>query len=123
MPSYKINYSISGDCQVLASQAITLVIGNLVRNAIKHGNTDRIDFNLVTNEKSCEIIISDYGIGIPLELREKLFDAGFSHAETRGAGIGLFIAKKFIELYGGNIRVQDSLPQGTTFVITLERAV
>lgn len=123
MPSYKINYSISGDCQVLASQAITLVIGNLVRNAIKHGNTDRIDFKLVNNEKSCEIIISDYGIGIPLELREKLFDAGFSHAETRGAGIGLFIAKKFIELYGGNIRVQDSLPQGTTFVITLERAV
>jgi signal transduction histidine kinase len=122
MPSYKIDYSINGDCQVLASQAIIVVIGNIVGNAIKHGNTDRIDFKLVNNEKSCEIIISDYGIGIPLDLRERLFDAGFSNGENRGTGLGLYIAKKFIELYGGNIRVQDNLPQGTTFVITLERA-
>mgnify|MGYP000862530227 CR=1 FL=1 len=122
MPSYKIDYSINGDCQVLASQAIIVVIGNIVGNAIKHGNTDRIDFKLVNNEKSCEIIISDYGIGIPLDLRERLFDAGFSNGENRGTGLGLYIAKKFIELYGGNIRVQDNLSHGTTFVITLERA-
>jgi len=122
MSSYKIDYSIKGDCQVLASQAITVVIKNIVENSIKHGNTDRIDFKLENNEKSCEIIISDYGMGIPLDLRERLFDAGFSNGENRGAGLGLYIAKKFIELCGGNIRVQDSLPQGTTFVITLERA-
>jgi len=54
--------------------------------------------------------------------KRKAIDAGFSHGENRGAGLGLFIAKKFIELCGGNIRVQDNLPQGTTFVITLERA-
>lgn len=122
MSSYNIDYSIKGDCQVLASQAITVVIKNIVENAIKHGNTDRIDFKLVNNEKNCEIIISDYGMGIPLDLRERLFDAGFSNGDNRGAGLGLYIAKKFIELYEGNIRVQDSLPHGTSFVITLERA-
>ena len=44
-------------------------------------------------------------MGIPLDLRERLFDAGFSNVENRGAGLGLYIAKTFIELYEGNIRV------------------
>ena len=46
MSPHQIDYSIDGDCKVLADQAINSVIANIVGNAIKHGNTDRIDFKL-----------------------------------------------------------------------------
>ncbi|MCC7573073.1 MAG: HAMP domain-containing histidine kinase [Candidatus Methanofastidiosum sp.] len=120
--TYQIDYSIDGNCQVLTDQGISSVIGIIVDNAIKHGKADRIDFRLITKEKTCEIIISDNGIGIPLEIKDRIFEAGFGQGVDRGAGLGLFVIKKFIERYEGEIKVQDTIPQGTTFIIILKRA-
>jgi signal transduction histidine kinase len=122
MTPYPIDYSIEGDCRVLADQAINSVIGNIVGNAIKHGNTDRIDFKLVNKEQTCEIVIADYGKGIPKEIRDRLFEEGFSYGDNKGSGLGLYIVKKVIERCDGHVEVRDTLPQGTTFVITLKRS-
>ena len=123
MAPTNIPYSIEGDnCKILADQAFNSVMNNLVGNAIKHGNTDKIDFRIVSNENSCDIVISDYGKGIPEEIKDRIFEEGFSHGETRGSGLGLYIVKKVIERYGGTIKLKDSKPRGTTFIINLRKA-
>ena len=94
MSPHQIDYSIEGDCKVLADQAINSVIANIVGNAIKHGDTDRVDFKLLTNEKTCDIVISDYGNGISPDVKEKIFEEGFSHGQNRGSGLGLYMVKK-----------------------------
>lgn len=120
---YQIDYSIDGNCHVLADQALNLVIENIVENAIKHGKADRLDFILEMKEKTCSIIISDNGTGIPLDIRKRIFEVGFSHGENRGTGLGLYVVKKVVERYGGDIKVQENMPTGVSFVITLERAL
>ncbi len=65
----------------------------------------------------------DYGIGIPDEIKDKVFDDGFHYGETGHTGIGLFIVKKTIEEYGGMVFVEDNTPQGEVFIIRLKKAI
>lgn len=115
----EIKFSINGDCSVLADEAINSVMDNLVRNAVVHGKTDRIDINIVLDDKTCTIEVSDFGVGIPDDYKSKIFEEGESFGETRGTGLGLYIVKKVIERYGGEIEVEDNKPKGTKFTITL----
>jgi CheY-like chemotaxis protein len=68
--------------------------------------------------------VSDSGIGIPPEKTEYIFDL-FSKIDDdpaklyRGAGLGLYISKRLINLMGGQIGVQSSLNQGSTFYFNL----
>ena len=52
---------------------------------------------------------------------EKIFEEGFTAGESRGSGLGLFIARKVIESYGGRISAESNEPSGTTFVVLLPR--
>lgn len=123
MSPHQIEYLIEGGCKVLADQAFNSVITNIVGNAIKHGNTDRIDFKIFNKDRTCDIFISDYGAGISADFKEKIFEEGFSQGPNRGSGLGLYIVKKVVERYGGAIKVQENMPHGTTFVITLKKAL
>ncbi|MCC7573394.1 MAG: PAS domain S-box protein [Candidatus Methanofastidiosum sp.] len=118
----EIKFYINGDCNVLADEAINSVIDNLLRNAVVHGKTERIDINIVPDYKTCTIELSDFGIGIPEEYMSKIFEEGESFGETRGTGLGLYIVKKVIERYCGEIKVEDNKPKGTKFIITLLKA-
>jgi signal transduction histidine kinase len=66
------------------------------------------------------IAISDTGVGIPPEQREKLFEPLFS-TKTKGIGLGLALVKMLVEGHGGTIEAQSSgVPgQGTTFTLML----
>ncbi|MCC7573242.1 MAG: PAS domain S-box protein [Candidatus Methanofastidiosum sp.] len=112
-----IKFSISGDCNVVADGALSSVIDNLVRNAVVHGKTDKIDFKIENEEKSCILKVIDYGYGIPEDIKKNIFDEGTSFGENKGSGLGLYIVKKVIERYGGVIGVQDNKPRGTVFVV------
>ena len=64
--------------------------------------------------------ISDNCRGIPDELKDRVFEEGFS---TSGStGLGLFIAKKVIELLGGEINIYDNIPSGAVFELRLKRS-
>jgi len=117
-----VKINVNGDCDVIADEALASVIDNIISNAITHGKTNRIDIEITSRNNSCEIKIIDYGKGIPNDIKERIFDESFSHGPERGTGIGLFIAKKTIERYGGAVTVTDTLPNGATFVITLRNA-
>lgn len=71
-----------------------------------------------------EFKVSDTGVGIPKEKMPIIFEMlrQVDGSETRpygGVGLGLFIAKKFAEMLGGNIEVQSEPHTGSTFTVTL----
>lgn len=115
-------FNINGNCNVIGDNALASVIDNIVRNAIVHGKTDRIRFDISEEGKNCILKISDYGKGIPEGIKHRIFDEGFSYGDQLSSGLGLFIVKKTIERYGGKIYFEDNKPKGTVFVITLMKA-
>jgi signal transduction histidine kinase len=71
-----------------------------------------------------EISVTDTGIGIAAEDQPKVFEefrqVGTDNArKIEGTGLGLTLAKKFVELHGGRIWVESELGKGATFVFTL----
>ena len=107
----------------MADEAFTSVIDNIVNNAIIHGKTDKIDIEVTSDKNICQIMIIDYGKGIPDEIKKRIFDEEFSYGENRGTGLGLYIVKKNIERYGGTIEVKDTKPHGATFIIKLSKCI
>jgi signal transduction histidine kinase len=71
-----------------------------------------------------EISVSDTGIGIAPEDQPKMFEefrqvgADYAH-KVEGTGLGLTLAKKFVELHGGKIWVESEVGKGSTFSFTL----
>ncbi|MEA1935663.1 MAG: PAS domain-containing sensor histidine kinase [Thermodesulfobacteriota bacterium] len=116
-----IEFTIEGKCLVLANGAIDSVIDNIISNAVVHGKTDRIDITIDKQEDLCEVRIADYGIGIPDEMKDKIFEEDFKYGETGRTGLGLHIVKKAMENYGGSVYVEDNTPQGAVFVLRLKR--
>ncbi len=116
-----IKFSIKGDCNVLCDEALSSVIDNLVRNAIVHGKTDRIDISIHDKDGNCEMRIADYGKGIPDDIKDRIFGEGESFGDTRGSGLGLYIVKKVMERYGGEISLEDNKPNGAVFILKFKK--
>ncbi len=74
-----------------------------------------------------EVRVMDTGIGIPVAEREKVFDAFYqvdssSTREYGGTGLGLSIVRRLVFAHGGTIRIEDNVPRGTAFVVSLPQA-
>lgn len=104
------------------------IISNLLSNAIKYNHDNgsvivAIDKILAGDGEQIHIQISDTGIGIKNENKDKIFDRFFQeqHISTTyiGSGIGLHIVKEYVTLHGGEIKVEDNHPQGTIFTVIL----
>ncbi len=110
-----------GNYCAMADNMLSAVIYNIVSNAVKHCGSD-VNVRIEAGERGdwIEIRIIDDGKGIPDEIKEKVFEEGFKH-ESAGSGLGLFLAKKVIERYGGKISVEDNEPRGTVFKILLKK--
>lgn len=109
------------------SERLREVISNLVDNAIKYTNTGSVDIDLEGNKSTVTIKIHDTGMGISPEEQKHLFEKFYrvNNSMTReqsGTGLGLYIARSLIEMYGGKIWVESSLGKGSTFAFTLPLA-
>jgi signal transduction histidine kinase len=87
---------------------------------------DRIGINVRQADGSVEISVSDTGIGISSEDQAKIFEefrqVGGDYAHKRDeTGLGLTLAKKFVELHGGKIWVESEVGKGSTFSFTYLR--
>ena len=84
----------------------------------------RIGINARQVDGSVEISVSDTGIGIASEDQPKIFEefrqvgSDYAH-KTEGTGLGLTLAKKFVELHGGRIWVESEVGKGSRFIFTL----
>jgi len=108
-------------CDALANKALAPVIDNIIRNAIIHSGTERIEITTKIKGEFCEIHVADFGKGISDEIKEKVFDEGFVYGETGNSGIGLYIVKKTVEKYGGEVLIKDNTPSGCIFILKLRR--
>ena len=112
---------VNADYHMLAA-----VFRNLLANGLKFTNPGgRIDIS-ARIEDSVQIRISDNGIGMTEEELERLSDLRMQVSRTGtqgelGSGLGLMIAKEFIERHNGKLDVESRINEGTTFIISLPK--
>jgi PAS domain S-box-containing protein len=102
------------------------VITNLFDNGVKYTEEGKISIGLTGNDQVVQLFVRDTGPGIPPEDVPHLFQKFYrvDSSATRaigGTGLGLFICRKIVELYGGRIWVESELGKGSTFYINLPR--
>jgi len=106
------------------SEKVTAILSHLIKNAIKYTSSGDIEFGYLKKDNFLEFFVSDTGIGIPKDKTELIFNK-FVQAETNlsklhdGAGLGLSIAKAFVEMLGGKIWVESEEHSGATFYFTI----
>jgi len=109
----------SDDALILGRRdALLGVLGNLFDNAVQHGAT-RIEIHL-SSAPMVTILFSDNGAGIAAEIRRQIFDPFFT-TRPAGTGLGLAVAQSVILAHAGEIRLLDSVAQGSRFQIELPR--
>ena len=102
---------------------LRLMLNNLLSNAIKYSpDGDRVIFSLICQAKQAIFQVQDFGIGIPQEEQDRLFDS-FHRAgnvgSIPGTGLGMAITKRAIDLHQGTITIESQIEIGTTFTVTL----
>jgi two-component system NtrC family sensor kinase len=97
------------------------VMLNILKNAkeaMPKGGT--LTVRTVREEDKIVVCIKDTGVGIPEEIRDKIFEAFFTTKQkVKGVGLGLSVCYGIIKDHGGEIRVESEEGKGTTFMITL----
>ena len=99
------------------------MLTNLIQNALQAvtpKNAPEICVSLVEQKSTVIIRISDNGTGIPIELKDKIFEPKFT-TKNNGMGLGLGIVKNIIQSHGGRISFTSNLNEGTVFTIELKR--
>lgn len=112
----------------LPSEALVTITGNLIDNALDAMNTaqmmsrsDRaLTFGVYTKPGELFITVQDTGNGIPDDIKDKVFQNGFSTKGT-GRGVGLYHTKQLIESLGGSITFESQVGKGTCFMVSLKR--
>ena len=109
----------------LNREKIWRVLSNLITNSIKFSPGDaNIEVGMEIKEDAVLIAVKDSGIGIPDELKDKIFNM-VSKAKREGTdgeksfGLGLAISKQIIDAHDGKLWFEDNAQQGTTFYIEL----
>lgn len=103
--------------------ALEYLVDNAVKFNREHG---RVDIDVAITAETAQVRIQDTGIGIPPEEQEKVF-APFYQVDRRlnrayeGAGIGLTLAKRYLELHGGTLQLASEVGKGTTVTVALPR--
>jgi two-component system sensor histidine kinase KdpD len=103
--------------EVLMSRVLT----NLLQNAIRHGpkgSPVTISAHTV-GEETIELSVTDHGPGVRPDRRKELFQLFARRDEDAGAGLGLTIARTFVEAHGQRIWVEDAPDGGARFCVTL----
>ncbi len=101
---------------------INEVFSNLEENSIRHSDGSRLRIRGEVTENEVTCIIEDDGRGIPDEEKEKIFEKGYTTDEERGTGLGMFLVKTLLDIYGGSIEVKDSELGGARFDVHLQKA-
>jgi len=106
------------------ARRIRQVLDNLIDNAVKYsqeGGNIVLDARC-TGEELC-VSVSDEGVGVPVEERDRVFDRMY-RLEQRlvqgggGLGLGLAVCKGLVEAHGGRIWIEDNNGKGSKFVFT-----
>ena len=92
---------------------------NLIRNSIQAG-AKHVRITLTYIDNYVEIKIKDDGKGIPEEIKAKIFDENYT-TKKEGMGLGLTLAKRFLDITNGKIFINETSPSGTEIIIRIVR--
>ncbi|MBD2867097.1 sensor histidine kinase [Paenibacillus arenilitoris] len=104
--------------------SMTILLVNLLDNAIKYNKANgRIHVRNELRDGKVIIEIADTGIGIPDEVKDKIFEPFYTVDKNRsrengGAGLGLSLAKQYADSQGGTLTLDRTGSEGTSFILT-----
>lgn len=108
-------------------ETMIMVIENILDNASKYTETGKkITVKVEQQDTQVVVAVKDEGVGIPADKTDKIFEK-FSRIENElstkvgGTGLGLYWAKKIMDLHDGDIQYVPSRPQGSIFRIVLPK--
>ncbi|MFQ6088085.1 MAG: ATP-binding protein [Candidatus Methanofastidiosia archaeon] len=126
--SVEINYSLKEGQKVYAGPLLKDVFSNLFENAIKFDSSEKvlIDVEVTEEDGFYRISIADRGKGIPDDAKLRIFKRFERHDKgVKGSGLGLYLARRIVENFGGKIWVEDRVKGdfrgGSKFVVELEK--
>ncbi len=121
----EINADIEEDVYISSDPEMLMIIwANLFSNALKFTpEGGKINVNLKKNGNNVSVSVSDTGCGMDEKTMERIFDKFYqgdtSHSE-KGNGLGLALVKRVIDILGGEIKVESTPGQGSTFTVKLK---
>lgn len=104
----------------MPAEALGRTLDNLVQNALVHGR-GAVSIHLTEADHQITIQVDDEGPGVPPELRERVFEPFVGRGEG-SLGLGLFLAHRLVEHYGGALWVEDTPGGGASFRVRLPAA-
>jgi len=107
----------------IVKQDMETILANLLGNSVKYGAT-QISVSMQSDDNLLKIIVEDNGSGIAEEDQPYIFEKFYriqknNVHQSSGLGLGLYIVRKLLEKYRGNISVESQLNQGTIFQIAI----
>lgn len=108
-------------------QALRLVVSNLVSNAVKYTPDGRVEVRLTAEEGQAVLAVADTGMGIPSADLPNMFREFFRASNARkskiaGTGVGLAGIKSIVERFDGQLAVDSTEGEGSTFIVRLPLA-
>jgi two-component system sensor histidine kinase MtrB len=127
----EVQIEVEADLEELSTvadkQRLERVVGNLVDNALMHGEGKEVTVRIGADDGVLRLSVEDRGPGIPPHAAGRIFERFFKadparpRAEGRGSGLGLAIARENAHLHGGEIRVYNGRQGGARFEVRLPR--
>ncbi len=103
------------------------LLTNLIDNGLKFNRAEkpRVEVSCEENGKNYIFKVKDNGIGIEAKYLSRIFNLSerLHPQEYEGTGLGLNICKKILDKFGGNIRVESRLGEGTTFCFSIPQKI
>jgi PAS domain S-box-containing protein len=119
MQGLRINVSGTDAVASADSEQLQIAFVNILTNAAQAmGGVGDIDVTIGQSPQGWSISFADHGPGMPLEVREKAFEAFFT-TKHRGTGLGLPTARRIVEAHGGHISIEAPPNGGTAVSIAL----
>ncbi|MGQ4515442.1 ATP-binding protein [Streptomyces sp. DW26H14] len=128
VPEESVDLDIPETLPMVAVDAGLLerAVANIVENAVKYSPDDRpVTVHASAIGGRVEVRVADRGPGVPDEAKERIFEPFQRHGDApRGAGVGLglAVARGFLEAMGGTLEAEDTPGGGMTMVLTLKAA-
>jgi PAS domain S-box-containing protein len=125
-PAATVTTHVTTDAQVAAGTALEYVIANLVENAIVHhdGDAPTVDVWVADAPEPgwVDIHVEDDGPGIPAEERAVVVGEADITQLTHGTGVGLWVSRWIVDVFDGELRIEDDEGPGTVVTVRLRRA-
>jgi len=97
------------------------LFSNLIENSLTHSGGSQLRLSSVERGDSVVVIVEDDGTGIDDEKKDKILEKGYSGTSSTGSGLGMHLAERIVETYGGELSVEDSELGGARFDVTLRK--